>query len=320
MKPAAPLFCGVLLTLACSPTFADPQALITVNPNNFAPGQNISNATAGAQLLALSAVPNPDPNFPGTTIAQYLPVYAQPVAVGCSFGFPCALGGTLTLGYSPTTGTFADILWGEENDAVNSGCLIPPNGLFCITDAPVLRVNFDVPTNFVTAAVGVFDDDGSVIEAFDGNGQSIARCIVFPSEIMPIDIPPGCASAIIAQGGIGWFQVTISRPTADISFVLIGGFGNVRPTAQVQFNSPVSVQLAGLLTKVKRVGPGKSLANAVMFAQTYYAVSDIQATCATLTGFMGTVSSQSGKHIDKLTATQLLATAHAIEVALNCKY
>ena len=319
MKPTAPLFCGVLLTLACSLAFAEPQALITVAPNNFSPGQNISNATAGARLLALAAVPNPDHSFPGTTIAQYLPVYAQPVAVGCTFGFPCALGGSLTLGYSPTTGTEPEILWGEENDAVNSGCLIPPNGLFCITDAPVLRVNFDVPTNFVTAAVGVFDDDGSVIEAFDGNGQSIGRCIAFPNST-PLDDPPGCASAIIAEGGIGWFQLTISRPTADIRFVLIGGFGNARPTAQVQFNSPVSVQLAGLLTKVKGVGPGKSLANAIMFAQTYYAVPDIQATCATLTGFMSEVRAQSGKKINKLTASQLLATAQAIEVALNCKY
>jgi hypothetical protein len=108
-------------------------------------------------------------------------------------------------------------------------------------------------------------------------------------------------------------------PPADVSFVLIGGFETDRPIAQVQFNSPVSLQLAGLLTKVKGVGPGKSLANAIMFAQTYYAVPDIQATCATLTGFLSTVSSQSGKKIDKLTASQLLATARAIEVALKCQ-
>jgi hypothetical protein len=321
MKPAALSFCGLLVALACSPAFAEPQALITVAPNNFSPGQNISNSTAGARLLALAAVPNPDPNFPGTTIAQYFPVYAQPVAVGCgAFFIPCSLGGSLTLGYSPTTGTFADILWGEENDAVNSGCLIRPNGLFCITDAPVLRVNFDVPTNFVTAAVGVFDDDGSVIEAFDVNGNSIARCIVFPSETMPIDVPSGCAPAIIAQGGIGWFQVTISRPTADISFVLIGGFGNVRPIAQMQFDSPVSLQLARLLTRVKGVGPGKALANDVMFAQTYYSVGDIPSTCVELTDLATTAKSQSGKKINNLTASQLLATAQAIEVALNCKY
>ena len=61
------------------------------------------------------------------------------------------------------------------------------------------------------------------------------------------------------------------------------------------------------------------LIKAIMFAQTYYAVHDIQSTCATLTGFMSTVSAQNGKKINKLTAAQLLATAQAIEVALNCQ-
>ena len=59
MKPAAPLFCGFLVTIACSPAFAEPQALITIDPNNFAPGQNISTGTIGAQLRALYVVPNP---------------------------------------------------------------------------------------------------------------------------------------------------------------------------------------------------------------------------------------------------------------------
>jgi hypothetical protein len=321
MKPAAPLFYGVLLTLACSPTFAEPQALITVAPNNFSPGQNISNATTGAQLLALTQVPNPDPNFPGTTIVQYLPVYAQPVAASCNFGVPCALGGNLALGYSPTTvpSTFP-ILWGDINLA--GQCLIPQ--LDCFTGGTALRVNFDVPTNYMTAAIGYFLEDLSGIQAFqafDGNGQMIAQCLGNLGT-GPIAIPPGCATVIVAEptlGQSGWAQFTISRPTADVSFVLIGGYATDRPIAQIQFNSPVSLQLAGLVTKVKGVGPGKSLEHTVMFAQTYFAVHDVQATCAMLTGFVSEVRAQSGKKINKLTASQLLGTTQAIETAIGCQ-
>ena len=57
----------------------------------------------------------------------------------------------------------------------------------------------------------------------------------------------------------------------------------------------------------------------MMLAQTHYAVRDFPATCATLTGFMSTISSQSEKKINTLTASQLLATAQAIEVALSCR-
>ena len=58
---------------------------------------------------------------------------------------------------------------------------------------------------------------------------------------------------------------------------------------------------------VTGVGPGKSLANKVALAQTYYAVPDRQATCAVLTGFVNEVRAQRGKKIapnlaDKLTA------------------
>jgi hypothetical protein len=129
-------------------------------------------------------------------------------------------------------------------------------------------------------------------------------------------------SEVVREDGVvvgGWAQFTISRPSADISFILAGGAANDRPISQVQFNSPVSAQLAGLLTKVHGVGPGQSLANKVMFAQTYYAVPDIQSTCAMLTGFVNEVTAQSRKSIDKLTASQLLATAQAIETALSCQ-
>ena len=66
------------------------------------------------------------------------------------------------------------------------------------------------------------------------------------------------------------------------------------------------------------VGPGKSLASKVMSAQTYYAVPDIQSTCAVLTGFVNEVEAQAGKKIAQPLDAKLIADADAIEVAIGC--
>jgi hypothetical protein len=66
----------------------------------------------------------------------------------------------------------------------------------------------------------------------------------------------------------------------------------------------VASRLQQLLTDSTGVGPGKSLANKVVLAQTYYAVSDIPPTCAVLADYLNKVSSQSGK---KLTVAQAAA-------------
>ena len=77
--------------------------------------------------------------------------------------------------------------------------------------------------------------------------------------------------------------------------------------------------LQQLLVDVTGIGPGKSLANKVRLAQTYYVVPDIQATCAVLADFVREVSAQAGKK--KLTANQgatLTSDAIAIMAALSC--
>jgi hypothetical protein len=81
---------------------------------------------------------------------------------------------------------------------------------------------------------------------------------------------------------------------------------------------PVSQRLAALLTEVTGVGPGKSLADKVALAQTYYAAKDVQATCAELTGFVNEVKAQAGKKIAHTLDAKLIADANAIETAVDC--
>src|SRR5215469_13485677 len=147
MKRLQWILCGLMMALL-SPAFAQQQALITINPNLYTAGQNISNVNPGAQLLSFSTVPNPDPNNPGTRVPQYLPVYAQPVATSCTFepGIPCSFGGNLVLGFSSTTVPFPS-LWGDVNVAAD--CVAEFGALsFCenALQFEVLRVNFTTPT------------------------------------------------------------------------------------------------------------------------------------------------------------------------------
>jgi hypothetical protein len=76
--------------------------------------------------------------------------------------------------------------------------------------------------------------------------------------------------------------------------------------------------LAALLTEVTGVGPGSSLVDKVALAETYYAVPDIQATCAVLTGFINEVQAQAGKKINPQLDAKLITDAQAIEAAIGC--
>ena len=322
--------CGLLITFACLPAFPQQSTLVTIDPNNFVPGQNISNATTGAQLLAMTYVPNPDPEFPGTFIVENLPsVFAQPVAAGCVFfAGPCSASGNLVLGQSPTTVPSAQpIFWGDANKALQCIRNPGPPPLICDNPGglalPVLRVNFSTPTDRASALIAFGLEDPSEIDgfqAFDDRGNLLATC--FGGVPAPSSSPPGCMTVVSrvdsSSSSGGWAIFTITRPSADINFILVGGQGNDRPISQVQFNSPVSLQLAGLRTRVQGVGPGKALANDVMLAQTYYAAGDLTSACLQLSEFVSLDKAQTGKKIDRLTASRLFSTATAIEAGIGC--
>jgi hypothetical protein len=116
----------------------------------------------------------------------------------------------------------------------------------------------------------------------------------------------------------GWAYFTVSSPTANISYVLVGGVANWRPIANIQFDSPVPIQLVGLIAKARGVGPGGSLELKALTAGVYYAVHDPQAACASLHSFVTEVDALDGTRINKTTAAQLLAIALPIEAAIAC--
>ena len=77
--------------------------------------------------------------------------------------------------------------------------------------------------------------------------------------------------------------------------------------------------LQQLLTDSTGVGPGKALANKVALAQTYYAVPDIQATCAVLQSYLEQVTTWKGKKLSAAQAEALSGDAEVIMSAIACE-
>jgi hypothetical protein len=100
------------------------------------------------------------------------------------------------------------------------------------------------------------------------------------------------------------------RDPLSYSFRLFG--------AEITILDPAAM-LERLAGNVAGVGPGKSLADKVVLAQTYYAVPDVQATCAMLTDFNNEVRAQRGKKIAIDVADGLTADAQAIVGAIGCE-
>jgi hypothetical protein len=76
--------------------------------------------------------------------------------------------------------------------------------------------------------------------------------------------------------------------------------------------------LAALLKEVTGVGPGRRLAEKVALAQTYYAVPDVEATCAVLSGFVDEVKELVGKKISPQLDATIVANARVTMAAIGC--
>jgi hypothetical protein len=143
---------------------------------------------------------------------------------------------------------------------------------------------------------------GTTVSLLLGNGDGTFQA---PAPYIVGAVPTSVAVADLNSDGL--LDVAVANAHSDNVSVLL----NVGPP-------PVSPRLAALLTEVGGVGPGKSLADKVALAQTYYAAKDVQATCAELTGFVNEVKAQAGKKIAHTLDAKLIADANAIETAVHC--
>lgn len=120
-----------------------------------------------------------------------------------------------------------------------------------------------------------------------------------------------------------------SRPNGEFGSGLVeelqetGGMVVLHDTIRFQLTGLTVGDIGSLLqqlrTSVTGIGPGNSLANKLALAETYYAVPDVQSTCAVLTDFLNQVAAQSGKKITADQATGLAANVSALMLAIPCE-
>ena len=203
-----------------------------------------------------------------------------------------------------------------------------------------------VPNTFSTYTYQLFRTDENWNTPNENNADRIwlaMGMVVDLGDVTPVGVQLEAGGYYrLSIVGPDWIQGIYTRPyvegappplrvepfntTGDLIRVFgagVNGLGNDLTAITLRV-SPVVVPEPGtmlqqLLTDVTGVGPGKSLADKVKLAQTYYAVPDIQATCAVMTDFVLEVKAQAVKK--KLTiaqATEFASDANAIMTAIGC--
>ena len=167
--------------------------------------------------------------------------------------------------------------------------------------------------------------------AFDVMSASEARTQAGDMSVVRLDLPTGeqfimssCPPCLQSPGFPGkadYFFGIVSDTLFSTFSIVNTAYSDGVAFDRMQFVPALDPadMLADLSAAVTGVGPGKSLSDKVALTQTYYAVPDVQATCAMLTDFNREVTAQRGKKIAAEFADELTADAQAIMGSIGCE-
>lgn len=182
-----------------------------------------------------------------------------------------------------------------------------PTDLTRFTTLNVLGVGGGYEIEPLEWQIGFIDNDGDVW------GAETEVVISWPANIY-VDLDN---LQLIRLGGDG----VLNR--AEITEIYLRGYcpGPARYIISEISLSPASIEqlLTALYESVVGVGPGRSLANKILHAQSYYAAHDLGATCAMLAAFVNEVEAQTGKKIEVGLATKLIDDASYIRKTIGCR-
>jgi hypothetical protein len=176
-------------------------------------------------------------------------------------------------------------------------------------------------------------------------GQPVPLALACPAATAQAGVP--YSSALTAAGGIPPYTFSVSSGNLPPGLTLNTSSGAVTgtPSAAGAFSfrakvvdssglatgtvtsncaidvslPPVRQELTALLKEVTGVGPGTSLADKVVQAQAYNAVSNTQGACAVLTGLVNEVLAQNGKKISQQLDAKIITDTRTIESAIGCQ-
>jgi hypothetical protein len=188
----SPLVFALLSAIPAKSTFAGSG---TIDPSNFAPGQDVSNATPGVVLSTLTLVPSSNPNVLNAVLS---PVYAN---------------GNL---FSPSL-TSSD--WGSSGAPFDPtmNCLKTCFGASGFAGGTFLEVSFATPVDSVSVVEYQNMLNPTGLQAFDSAGNLLGSCVFFGQ-------PSSCYTALNTSSpsnGEPGGEFTFSSSGADaISYIL----------------------------------------------------------------------------------------------------
>ena len=222
--------------------------LLTIEPDDFAAGTNLTSAFDGISItsVSLSVTGIRDDGLP-----IYSPVlgavYSHLVPTGAGSGafvYGAATGDRVFGSTSDSDANVSGIRWGQ---LFGSTCLLTSCSAPGLAQdiGQVLRLDFDIPTNFVSAIGRFTGGDPTVIYAYDEFGQLVDHCAE-----LSLDFQGNvCASRFYTAEPVfstlyGWGDVKVSSDTRNIKTVLIGGAISSQFVDQIVVNAPEPSTLA----------------------------------------------------------------------------
>jgi hypothetical protein len=201
MKYLVAIACGVLF-MASMPSRA---AIISINPDYYADGANISNATAGVTLSAF----NWAGGFfdPAVSTPDLAPIFASACGACGPFSGQHVFSGGLSENYF---GGFRDynVLAGVVGGN-------PPTQVGAFN---LFRADFAAPTNFVQVIAGAGGEEFTFVTAFDTDDNAVGSCSLGSGSLCDLYLTPEYTDV-----RTGAYQLSISTGTNNIAYLLAGG-------------------------------------------------------------------------------------------------
>lgn len=221
-RTLASLALAALLLVFVRPASA---VIITVDPDNYATGTNLTHATPGVTISHLSFE-----RFGSTWVARRGDVYAAPCPSDDATMRCVDTAGEMAFGASPDTPIRL-----QEFGEIPS-CLRGFGGDCEFVSA--IEVVFDSPTKFVQAALGVWHDHlHPAFYALDSTGQQVGSCgfysvatgctrFTYANDCLPYGVGPECVDNSV---------LSLELAHTDISSIIVAGTGDWATLNQLSF-------------------------------------------------------------------------------------
>jgi hypothetical protein len=199
-------------------SFGANATLVTIDPDDYALGTDLSHAGPGVTLQRLSQ----------TGITYYNPTVSSVIAADC-FSSRCGDPDWTTEFSAPGFGNSNG--WGRVEYWY--GCASTGHTGYCRDGFRVLDMVFDSPTDYLQIQTG-WGSDTSAFMAFNSAGERILYCNAAQTSC-------GNGAVQTQTFGIGehWTTFTVQLASADIARVVFGGFMGGANIGEITYNTNV---------------------------------------------------------------------------------